>query len=84
MFDRDFFSEHWKLTIYLCAFWLWISATLTIRMWRVHRCVGRVKKILWSGMLLVPLFGWLAYGAWFRIPDYHNTPISEHPGLGGG
>jgi hypothetical protein len=28
-------------------------------------------------------FGWLAYGAWFRIPDCHNTPIPEHPGLGG-
>ena len=83
MIQPEFFVLHWKIAIFLCAFWLWISVSFTLRMWLVHKSAKRMKKILWSVMLLVPLFGWLAYGAWFRIPDYHDTPIPPHDGLGG-
>jgi hypothetical protein len=34
-------------------------------------------------MLLVPLFGWIAYGAWFQIPSRHDAPAPRSDPMGG-
>ncbi len=32
-----------------------------------------MKKLFWSIMLLIPGFGWLAYGALFRLPGFNDS-----------
>ena len=59
------------------AFCLWVSVSLIIRMWLVERSASVFKRILWSVMLLIPLFGWLAYGAWFHIPSRHGMSAPQ-------
>jgi bacteriorhodopsin len=47
----------------LCAC---ISFTLIFRLW-VHQAKDRIgRKLLWSVILCVPLFGWMAYGGFYR------------------
>ena len=65
------------LLIVLCALWAWVSITLVIRLWLAHRTPSFTKKFLWSLMLLVPVFGWMFYGAFFQVPGYHNIPASD-------
>lgn len=47
-----------------------VSAVLIYRLWRRPDAPG--KKILWSLVLLVPLFGWIFYGALYKPPG-RNT-----------
>ena len=65
------------------AFCLWVSISLIIRMWLVHRRATVIKKLTWSVLLLIPLFGWFLYAGCFHPPDYTDIPIPETPGLGG-
>ena len=62
------------------AFCLWISVSLMLRMWFLHRREAFMKKLLWSCVLLVPLFGWFFYAGCFQIPDYSNTPCPPSSG----
>ena len=61
--------NHPVLLIVICAIWAWVSITLVIRLWLMHRRASFVKKFLWSLMLLVPVFGWMCYGGFFRAPE---------------
>jgi hypothetical protein len=64
---------------YLRQLWVWaaviiISATVSIRLiaglWMTHPRDPFVRKLLWSSVLLVPLFGWLFYGAFYApLPE---------------
>jgi uncharacterized membrane protein len=67
---RDFAHHHiMGFLIGLLCFWL--SLCLIIRLWLAHKYDPFPKKLLWSLVLCVPLFGWLAYGAFY-------TPLSEN------
>ena len=77
MFDLRDLRSHPVLLIVLCALWAWVSLTLVIRLWLVHRRASFTKKFLWSLMLLVPIFGWLYYGGFFQVPDRHGIPATE-------
>jgi hypothetical protein len=78
-------------TVEICAgaFCLWISFSLILRMWFIHRNAPFLKKFLWSFILLIPLFGWFCYAALFHDPGYNkNQSPGEHSsyaqsGLGG-
>lgn len=60
----------------------WVSGYLILRIWMVHRAAPTVKKWMWSLVLLVPLFGWLAYGGLFVVPNVHDMPwMPEVPGV---
>lgn len=82
MDDLRDLGNHPFLLIVLCAIWAWVSTTLVIRLWLVHRAASFTKKLLWSLMLLVPVFGWMCYAALFQSPDYHNTEAVETSGIG--
>jgi hypothetical protein len=56
------------------GFLLWVSISLILRMWLVHRQASLCKKLRWSIVLLVLLFGWLLYGGFFRVPGYTDMP----------
>ena len=75
--------RHPVACIWLGAFFLWVSASLIIRMWIVHRSASPFRRVLWSFVLLLPLFGWMAYAAFFKVPDYHNTPAPRSDDGGG-
>jgi|GEM_PF-6323422 len=79
MVPQGFFAAHWLAMAVCCGACFWVSLCLIIRMWFVHHRAGVIKKVLWSIMLLVPVFGWLAYGAWFHLPGFTDTPCpTEH------
>jgi hypothetical protein len=67
-------ASHPRAALAIGAFCLWISVSLMLHMWFVHRRESRMKKLVWSFLLLLPLFGWLLYAGCFRIPDYSDTP----------
>jgi hypothetical protein len=65
---------HPKAAITIGAFCLWVSVSLILHMWFVHRRQALIKKLLWSFVLLVPLFGWLFYGGCFQLPERTDNP----------
>ncbi len=69
----EFFEYHWVATIIGAAVCLWISICFILRVWIIHRKAGFIKKLYWSVMLLIPGFGWLAYGALFHLPGFNNS-----------
>ena len=78
-------TQHPVITIWLAAFCLWVSISLIIHMWFVHRRASAIKKLLWSFALLIPLFGWLSYCGCFTQLDSINTPCPhEHEPVGSG
>ena len=67
-------ASHPRAAIGIGAFCLWISVSLILHLWFVHRRESFAKKVLWSFVLLFPLLGWLFYAGCFRIPDPSNNP----------
>jgi|GEM_PF-3675112 len=60
----------------------WVSGYLMLRIWIVHRTASTLKKWVWSLVVLIPLFGWLAYGGLFVVPDVHDMPRTPQvPGV---
>jgi hypothetical protein len=75
----DWLSAHFVVAAGIAAFCLWVSLCLIIRVWIVHRRAGFLRKLLWSFGLLIPLFGWLLYSAFFRVPDFTGVECpTEH------
>jgi len=72
-------DQHPIVMLLLVAVWAWVSLSLLSRMWVVHRRTGLLKKLFWSVVLLVPLLGWIFYGAFFQPPSVseNRAPI-EH------
>ncbi len=67
---REYAHLH-PTTVILALFYLWLSLSLIVRLWLVHRYDPFHKRVLWSLVLCVPFFGWLAYGAFY-------TPLTEN------
>jgi hypothetical protein len=64
------------IVVAICA---WISLCLIARLWLVHRGRTFGVKLVWSFVLFVPLFGWIAYGAFFAPPSVSsNRTPTEH------
>jgi hypothetical protein len=53
----EWFTAHPRLAVAIGAFCLWVSVSLILRMWFIHRRESFVKKFLWSFTLLIPLSG---------------------------
>lgn len=82
-------SRHPVAGVWIGAFCLWVSVALIIRLWFTHRRASFLKKLVWSFILLIPLFGWLLYGGMFHVPGFTDVPCpTEHsrdaPYIGGG
>jgi len=67
-------AHHPRAAIAVGAFCLWISVSLILHLWFVHRRESFVRKFFWSFVLLFPLLGWLFYAGCFQIPDPSNNP----------
>lgn len=70
-------SHHIVAVICLAAFCLWVSISLILRMWIIHRRATFLKKILWSFTLLIPIFGWLCYAGLFRVPNFTDVECPD-------
>jgi hypothetical protein len=81
-------SRHPVAGVWIGAFFLWVSVALIIRMWFIHRRASFLNKLVWSFVLLIPLFGWLLYSGLFRVPTFTDVQCpTEHsadaPCIGG-
>ncbi len=75
----NWLAQHRIVALCVVAFCLWVSSCLILRMWFIHRRGAFRKKLIWSVILLLPLLGWLFYGAFFTMPDVSDTPCpTEH------
>jgi hypothetical protein len=81
----DFLVAHRTLgvaTAGICAF---VSLSLIARLWVLHRRAPTMSKILWSIVLLLPVFGWLFFAAFYRAPASLSwTGTEEHGFTSGG
>jgi hypothetical protein len=81
-------AQHRIVAIVVIAVWLWISLSLIARMWLLHRQRAFVSKLAWTIILLVPLVGWVMYGAFFNPPSVSDirapTEHSRDAMYGGG
>lgn len=59
--------------------WAVVTVGLWIHLWKQPASVGR--RILWSLVILVPAFGWAAYGGWFEVPPplHLSQRVRPHP-----
>ena len=74
---QSFRHDHPVVLFVVIAVWAWISLSLVIRMWLLHRRVGAIKKLFWSLVLVVPVVGWIFYGAFFRPPSISAVRAPE-------
>lgn len=51
---------------------LLISLYFIRNIWADHTPLPR--KLLWTLIVLIPLFGWLAYGGLYRLPPKNPNP----------
>ena len=87
--NADIFAwliQHPKVAIILCGIAIYISLCLIIRMWIVHPKEKILKKVWWTFVLCIPIFGWLAYGAGFKVPgtDSQQNQGSSISGIDSG
>jgi uncharacterized membrane protein len=82
---------HRSIAIAAAALWAFVSLCLIARLWVFHRRAGTISKLVWSIVLLIPLFGWLFFAAFHRVPEALSwTGHAEHgrdapyAGSGGG
>jgi hypothetical protein len=79
----DFFETHWVVTAIGATICLWISICFILRVWIIHRKANLLKKLFWSIILLIPGFGWLAFGALFHLPGFNDTSSGGFDASGG-
>jgi hypothetical protein len=58
--------------IWIGAFCAWVSFCLIVRLWVMERHQSFLRKVFWSALLLVPLFGWFYYASCFKPPEPHS------------
>jgi hypothetical protein len=74
---------HHKTAVMLgAAFCAWTSLWLIVRLWINHVHDPFLKRLIWSIILCMPLFGWVFYGA-FYVPLSENTVMAERGGRWG-
>jgi hypothetical protein len=59
-----------------------ISGLLIARVWIVHAGDPALKKVRWSVLLCVPLFGWIFYGAFYTPLAENTVKAPRTPGAG--
>ena len=64
----DYLVAHWRAGFMVGAVSLTVSLCLVARLWIVHRRAGIISRLAWSFVLLVPVFGWLFFAAFFHAP----------------
>ena len=58
---------------------LWVSLSLIVRLWLVHRSTPLLRKLCWSVALLLPFVGWFFYAAFFHRLGPSDSPCHvEH------
>jgi hypothetical protein len=70
-------SPNERIAFILC---LIFSGYLITRLWRVHVHDRFSRKLLWSLILLVPVIGWVFYGAWYTPLPSNTTGAPRSPG----
>jgi hypothetical protein len=60
---------HRAIAIAVAALWAFVSLCMIGRLWLLHRRDRVFTKVVWSLVLLVPLFGWLFFAAFYRPPE---------------
>jgi hypothetical protein len=65
------YAHHHLAGVLIGLFCVWLSVSLIIRLWLVHKKDSLPRKLMWSLVLSVPFFGWLLYGAFY-------TPLNEN------
>ena len=79
MLDPAHLREHPILLWSGVGICVWISLSIMVRIWFVHRKASLPKKLVWSFIVWVPIFGWLFYAAFFQVPSVTDTPAPrEH------
>lgn len=72
--------QHRTVAIWIGGFCLWVSLTLILRLWILHRRASFLRKFIWSIVLWIPFFGWIFYLGGFHIPGDTDIPLSESAG----
>jgi hypothetical protein len=87
----ELLAAHRLIAVAAAALWAFVSLCLIARLWVVHRRAWVISKLVWSVVLLIPIFGWLFFVAFFRAPEALSwTGHAEHgrnapyAGSGGG
>jgi hypothetical protein len=63
----------------LVALWAFVSLCIIARLWVLHPRDRLISKLVWSLVLLIPLFGWLFFAAFYRSPEASTwTGHAEH------
>ena len=75
------YAHHHPVIFALILAWIWISLSMIIRMWLKYPTDPTLKKLFWSIVLCVPLFGWLFYGGCYCPLSQSSTPISPSAGV---
>jgi hypothetical protein len=79
MLDPNDIQKHIVVVAAVAAVCLWISLSLMVRIWFLHRRARVTKKLIWSFIVVLPILGWLFYAAFFQIPEVTDTPAPrEH------
>lgn len=77
----EFVKSHPVALVVAGGVCVWVSLCLIARMWIVDAKASFAGKLFWSGMLLVPLFGWVLYSAFYEVPSDHNMPLPPSNGV---
>ena len=65
----DYIVTNWRVGTMLGAVCLTVSLCLIARLWLLHSSDSFVGRLIWSGVLLVPILGWLFFAAFHHSPD---------------
>ncbi len=66
MLDPVDFQRHPVATILVLILCVGVGLRLVVHIWGAHREASVSRKLVWSIIVFIPIFGWLAYGAFFR------------------
>ena len=66
---RDWLSTHNNVGVICVGLWAFVGLCLIARLWTLHRRDRIISKVVWSIILLLPIFGWLFFAAFYRPPD---------------
>jgi len=48
-----------------------VAMWFVVQLWRKHRQLSVISRLVWSGILLVPVLGVIYYGFCFENPEEH-------------
>ncbi len=68
------FTKSEKIILWVCFY---VSVCLILRMWLREKKERFGKKVFWSLVLLLPVIGWVFYGAFYRPLSSGNVSSSS-------